>query len=161
MHAFERGEIGALEFSTRLVADWKLSLSPEAFLADFVAWARGPYPGALALLDELRGGYRLACLSNANELHTAGHRRHFEDRLDALFFSNEIGLTKPDRAIFGHIARSLAVDPSRIAFFDDTEANVRAASEAGFAAHLTDGFAALVERLSQLGIAHGAGTMAR
>ncbi len=161
MHAFERGEIRALEFATRLVADWNLPLSPEAFLADFAAWARGPYPGALALLDELRGDYRLACLSNANELHTAGHRRHFEDRLDALFFSNEIGVTKPDPAIFGHIARALAVDPSRIAFFDDTEANVRAASELGFAAHLTDGFTALVERLSQLGIAQGAGTVAR
>ena len=47
---FERGDIKPEEFARRLIGEFHLELSAEEFLQEFVSWARGPYPGALALL---------------------------------------------------------------------------------------------------------------
>lgn len=46
----------------------------------------------------------------------------------------------------------LGVPAGRIAFFDDTAANVEAARAGGIAASRVDGFAALEARLDDLGI---------
>ncbi len=149
---FERGDIAPDEFAGRVLEEFRLELSEEEFLREFVSWARGPYPGALQLLRRLQQSHRIACLSNSNELHTPIHRASIHPHVDSFYFSDEIGLVKPDREIFDFVVRDLAVSPQRIAFFDDTMVNVEAAREVGLSAYLADGIAALKARLQRLSL---------
>jgi putative hydrolase of the HAD superfamily len=149
---FERGDITPESFARRLVEEFHLELSAEEFLREFVSWARGPYPGALSLLRRLQNTHRIACLSNSNELHTPIHRASIHPHVDTFYFSDEIGLVKPDREIFDHVIHDLAVSPRRIAFFDDTMINVEAAREVGLNAFSVDGIVEVEAQLQRLGL---------
>jgi len=149
---FERGDIGPLQFARGVIRELELEFTPEDFITTFVDWARGPYPGARSLLERLRTSHRLACLSNSNQLHTPLHRRSMEPLMERYYFSDEIGIVKPDRKIFEHVMRDLDVLPERIAFFDDTPVNVEAARDAGLTAFEADGIVALRGELQRLGI---------
>jgi len=152
---FERGEIARDEFASSVIDELEISLSPSDFLRNFVEWAREPSPEAISLLRRLRTDYRIAALSNANELHTPLHRQRFKAVIETFYFSDEIGTVKPDRAIFEHAIRDLGVSPDRIAFFDDTPVNVEAARDAGISAFDVEGFDALEARLRHLGLLNG------
>jgi HAD superfamily hydrolase (TIGR01509 family) len=151
VHSFERGDIGPDEFARRFIGEWGLKLRPETFLREFVSWARGPYDGAGDLLEVVHEDFQIGCLSNSNELHTARHRDALGQYIDHQFFSNEIGLAKPDPKIFDFAIQSLGIPPQRIVFFDDTAVNVEAAAKAGMNAHLTDGIDDLKLCLERLG----------
>jgi len=152
VHIFERGDIGADEFARRITTEWGLGLQPEVFLREFASWARGTYDGAIDLLEVVHEDFQIACLSNSNELHTSSHRDAIGRHVDHQFFSNEIGLAKPDPKIFDFAIQSLGIPANRIAFFDDTAVNVEAAANAGMNAHLTDGIDDLKLCLERLGI---------
>jgi len=108
----------------------------DAMMADFWRW----YVGTLdqPLYDwfvGLRPRYRLGILSNSGP----GAREHevvwgLEDVCDAIVYSHEVGLAKPDPAIYALTAERLGVRPHEIAFLDDIEVNVQAAREAGWRA---------------------------
>ena len=66
---FERGQLSPAEWAERFIRDWDVDLRPDAFLAKFTTWSRRVLPGAKELLEQLRPHYRLAALSNSNELH--------------------------------------------------------------------------------------------
>jgi len=149
---FERAEITPREFARGVVRELQLDLGPDEFITAFVAWARGLYPGARPLLDRVQDTYRLACLSNSNKLHTPIHRRSIEPLMDRYYFSDELGLVKPDREVFTHVIRDLDVPPERIAFFDDTAINVVAARHVGMRAYEVDGIAELESQLQGLGV---------
>lgn len=151
VHRFERAEFAPAEFARRFLAEWDLDLEPERFLRSFEDWNRGPYPGAMALLERLRGAHRLACLSNSSELHTPAHRRRFAGVFERFYFSDELGVAKPDPEIFATVLADLAVPAGRIAYFDDTTVNVDAATRSGMRAFRTDGLAQLEARLAELG----------
>ena len=51
---------------------------------------------------------------------------------DYLFFSFDLGLSKPNPQIYNKINEQLPIPPKDILFLDDTEANVTAAKEAGW-----------------------------
>ena len=152
---FERGEITPDQFAGGVIAEFEIDLSPSAFLTHFVEWAREPTPGAISLLTSLRNDYRIATLSNANELHTPLHRQRFGRVIDNFYFSDEIGQVKPERGIFEHVIEDLGVPPQRIAFFDDTPVNIEAAREIGIAAFEVDGFTSLEARFGDLGVIYG------
>ena len=122
--------------------EWEVNLTPEQFLARFTTWARRVLPGAKELLTELRGRYRLAALSNSNELHW--ERNTHELRIIELFefamSSHEVGLCKPHPDIYkAAIDRANVSSPDAIVFFDDVAANVEAARSAGMRAHQVRG----------------------
>ena len=152
---FERGEITPQQFADGVIEELKIDLTPPEFLARFVEWAREPSPAAIALLESLKHDYRIAALSNANELHTPLHRQRFGRVIDSFYFSDEIGHVKPERAIYDHVINDLGVSPNRIAFFDDTVINVDIAKAAGIIAFETDGISELASRLRDLGILEG------
>jgi putative hydrolase of the HAD superfamily len=152
---FERAEITPQEFARDVVRELQLDLSLDEFLDAFVDWARGPYPGARALLGRLPKSYRLACLSNSNKLHTPLHRASMEPLLERYYFSDELGMVKPEPEIFEHVIRDLDVAPARIVFFDDTLINVIAAREAGLLAYEVEGVEALEAQLQTLGVLLG------
>lgn len=53
-----------------------------------------------------------------------------------LVFSGELGIAKPDDAIYAAVTAALDVDASEVVFFDDRQVNVDAARRAGWDAHL-------------------------
>lgn len=148
---FERAEITPQQFARGVIDELQLGLSPDEFLGAFVEWARGPYPGARSLLRRLGQDYRLACLSNSNELHTPLHRRSMEPLMERYYFSDELGTVKPQPEIYLYVIADLDVAPARIAFFDDTPINVQAARDVGINAFQVDGMRGLEGRLLALG----------
>jgi len=93
-------------------------------------------PALDAVLDRLRGRVRLGLLSNVGR----GARERLDAlgvsaRFDDVVCSGDVGLAKPDPAIFRLAAHRLGVAPEACAFIDDTERHVAAARALGLRAH--------------------------
>lgn len=139
---FERGQCSARDFARGLVEDWALAATPSEFLEMFARWPVGPYDGACELVEAVHAVARVGCLSNTNAMHWEAALARWPLLLqgfDDLFLSFEIGLVKPDRALFDRVATQLATEPSRILFFDDNVINTDAARQAGYRAHRVAG----------------------
>ncbi|MCB0430311.1 MAG: HAD family phosphatase [Flavobacteriales bacterium] len=103
----------------------------------------------LSLLADLAKQYRLFLLSNTNEIHLEGCRMIFReitgyDNLAHIFekeyYSNLIGMRKPDREVFDHIVDEQGLKREETLFIDDSIQHVEGAARAGLHAfHLTDG----------------------
>ena len=154
--AFERGHIGPREFGERFVAEWPISLSAEDFVEAFRSWVLPLSDEARALVADLAGRRRIACLSNCNELHWETLGPPVEEHFEHAFVSFQLGLAKPDRRIFEHMVSALRVAPERIVFFDDTDENVAAARNLGIRSECVRGLEDLRARLRALGHLAGA-----
>ena len=132
----EAGRCTPEEFAAGVVADWGLALAPADFLATFGAWVNQPFPGAPELVAETGAAARIGCLSNTNAFQWDAH---FGDlpligAFEFRFLSFELGLVKPDPAIFEAVAAGLPASPESVLFLDDNAVNVEAAAAYGFAA---------------------------
>jgi putative hydrolase of the HAD superfamily len=144
-NAFGTGQLGAADFARRFTESWEISMEPDAFLREWRTWTRGWLPGATELLDSLRPRYRLAALSNCNEVHwdVLCGELGLLDHLDLAISSHQVGTRKPDPTIYRHALAKLGVAADRVLFFDDARGNVEAAQALGMRAHVTDGPAAV------------------
>jgi putative hydrolase of the HAD superfamily len=134
---FEAGRCSSDEFAAGVVDDWGLAVSPDAFLAAFTGWQTSPYPGADRLVAEVADVVRVGYLSNTNPVQWDAHlaRSPLVGGFDFGFTSFELGLVKPDRAIFDAVAARLGVGaPGRVLFLDDNAVNVDGAAASGFVA---------------------------
>lgn len=92
----------------------------------------------LAWVRSLAARVRVSGLSNSAD----GARREEQRRyglsslLDPILYSHEIGLRKPDAAVYRLSCATLGVEPDAIVFVDDRQENVQAAREAGMHALL-------------------------
>jgi 2-haloacid dehalogenase len=117
---------------------------------------KGPIDGTVAVLDELHAaGVPTYVLSNASaETWPFGVERFpFLSRFDGVLLSGEVGVAKPDPAIFDVLCRRFGVRPDTTVFVDDKAANVDAARALGFAGHHftgADGLRAELVRLELL-----------
>ena len=94
-------------------------------------------PEALALAREIKAhGVRTAILSNMPHDLLAYVRREFNwlDEFEVKVWSCEVGITKPDPAIYRHCLEALRCEAGRTLFFDDRPNNVEAARELGMEA---------------------------
>lgn len=92
-------------------------------------------------LLQLRQRYKVYLLSNTNALHLEWVHRDlkknhgitdFESRFfDKAYYSFEVGLHKPDPAIYRHVLLDAALDPDETVFIDDSLLNVQAAAGLG------------------------------
>ena len=114
-----------------------------------------PVPGMADLVAELRaGGTRLIGLSNwsAETFHHAPVAAPAIALLEDVLVSGRVQLAKPDRAIFELLISRFALEGARTLFVDDSEANVRAAREAGLHAHHFSGADRLRAELRAMGV---------
>ena len=135
----EVGQISGEQFCAELAP--VLGVKPAEMRAVLEAFTRGPYDGAVELLDELRSlGIPTACLSNTNEPHwrlmhePASHTYFPFDRLTHAFASHELRLRKPDEAIYAYVERATGVPATKIVFFDDVLENAEGARRRGWRA---------------------------
>jgi putative hydrolase of the HAD superfamily len=109
-------------------------MSPERFLDIFRDWPIGPYPGTTELLTEVQRSVPIGCLSNTNALHWdhQSSRWPMLSLFDFRFLSFELGMAKPDAAIFEAVAGQLPVGRDRVLYLDDVALNADAARSFGF-----------------------------
>jgi epoxide hydrolase-like predicted phosphatase len=137
-HDLETGRIDAAEFE-RLLAAELIEQAPAGGLADadraagmltrMFAGMRVE-PSMVSVVRAARGaGVRTGLLSNSWGLDY--ERDGWETLFDAVVISGEVGLRKPDPAIYALAAQRLELPPEQIVFVDDLRPNVRAAVAAG------------------------------
>ena len=130
---FETGAIGRDDFALAIVEEFGCSVGADEFLAAFTWWPRSVFPGALELVQAMRSHYRLASVSNTNEIHWDRFSNTW--KLDAAFHHNFpsylVGKLKPDAEYFEHVLAELDVAPARVLFIDDNVINVQAAAKLG------------------------------
>ncbi len=90
-------------------------------------------PGALDLLDRLRGRKTLAVASSAlrNAVHAVLNRLGIADRFARIVTGSDVHRLKPFPDIFLEAARRLAVAPGECVVIEDAEKGVIAAKAAG------------------------------
>ena len=149
--AYCRGALTRREFSEQFVTAWGLSLTPDAFAEQFRSWSRRALPGAAELMALLRKQYRLAALSNSNELHWDRNTRELgvTGWFDVAISSHQVGINKPDPAIYAFALERLATRAQDVVFFDDVLDNVEAARRLGIRAFHVIGVEGLRARLHQ------------
>jgi len=94
-------------------------------IADLLAWVA-------------ERGAPMAVLSNDVSEWSRELRRRFslETWIDSWVISGDVGVRKPDPAIFRLLLERTSVAPDAVIFFDDREANVEAARRVGMRAHV-------------------------
>jgi glucose-1-phosphatase len=135
--AFERGRITPREFFKILVRD--LQLNGLTFSRFKPLWNEifRAKRDSVAILRRLRGRYRLAMLSNVNELHWKHIRQKhaFMKWFDTPVASYAVGYRKPDAEIYRLTLKKAKVSPACAIFIDDIPAHVTAARALGIRAH--------------------------
>lgn len=132
------GSIGAItESAFRAAIIDRLALLPDSadeLIADI--WRQ--YLGVankelIAYAKTLRPQYRTGIISNSfvgareREQHAYG----FEDLVDDIIYSHEVGITKPDPEIYAMACARLDVDPHQVIFVDDAQIALEGAAAAG------------------------------
>ena len=94
-----------------------------------------------AFLEALKKEFPLFLLSNINTLHLEYFYRHVRDQhqvrnwntdyFQQTFYSNHLGLRKPDPAIYQHVLASIDFAPEQVLFIDDNIHNINSAAELG------------------------------
>jgi len=152
---WQAGSVGAIsetevraEVAARLGLD---TVQVESFMADlWTEYLGAPNTELIDHVRKLRGRCRLGILSNsfvgARELETALYR--FDELVEQIVYSHEIGVCKPDPRAFEMTCARLDVRPQDCLFIDDFDVNVAAAREAGMRAHLFEDNARTIARIA-------------
>jgi HAD superfamily hydrolase (TIGR01509 family) len=153
LRQFEVGALEPTDFAKQFVNEWDLHISPADFLVEFRYWSRALLPGAREVLASLRPRYRLAALSNSNQVHWERNTEVLgvTALFDAAFSSHQLGCHKPEPAIYQEALRRLGVSADRVAFFDDFLPNVEGARNEGIAAFHVEGVEELTHSLREHG----------
>ncbi len=140
MVRYMTGGITGSQFAQQLSEALDGQYNPAEVTAIHDAWLIDEYEGVGAIVDQLhQAGLDTAALSNTTNEHwarmdefpTVGQLRH-------RFASHELGLSKPEPAIYRHVEQQLGYTGKQILFFDDAEENVIAAREVGWWAERVD-----------------------
>lgn len=112
----------------------------------------GPMPGIEDVLETVRKRYRVAFLSNSNEVHAELIPRRFGalfDKDDRFIFSHRFRCAKPDPDIFQRMLEVLGALPQHVIFVDDMLENVIAAKALGIKAYQYRDAVSLIEELAR------------
>ncbi len=148
------GEIDEAGFRSHWQRRLGLSdVQADELMADYWRW----YVGTLDqhLFDWFAGvrgrGLKAGILSNSGPGAREAERRWgFEEMTDDIVYSHEVGLRKPDRAVYELTATRLGVEPEQIVFLDDVLANVEAARAAGWHTVLHEDTARSIAELERI-----------
>ncbi len=147
--AYQRGKIDEPTFFAALRADAPREVTAGQLLE---AWnsVLGELPmRRLELLDAYRQRYRLYLLSNTNFTHMRRFDRllqeshgitldDFRKRFHGVYLSYELGMRKPDKAIYEYLLKDTGVRPEASLFIDDLEENITAAESVGIRGYRHD-----------------------
>lgn len=137
-HNYDLGRHDGLSFWRQFSHYSGVSFTPEQIdaliEADVVLWTRLLDPRMLAWIKSLQNaGIRTAILSNMVTEVLGRMRRDFTwlGGFTHLTWSCELGIAKPDPAIYLHTCENLGVRPEEALFIDDKLVNIHAAEQVG------------------------------
>ena len=140
LEELETGALAVAEFEPRFAA--LLEVGSERLIDRLFA---GMEPDT-AMLDGVRAvrraGFRTGLLSNSWGDATAYDPALLEELFDAWVISSEVGVRKPDPAVYELAAERLGLSPAACVFVDDLPGNLKPARALGMATVLHRGDAA-------------------
>ncbi|MGA7339675.1 MAG: HAD family phosphatase [Terracidiphilus sp.] len=136
-HAYDEGKLNGLAFWQKICGEAGLRLGAAAIeelnLWDARMWTtQNPAMVAWQLRLKERG-LQTAILSNMGDAVHANIAREFAwlARFDVLVWSYELGIAKPDAAIYRYTLKKLGTRPEETLFIDDKPVNIEAAQALG------------------------------
>jgi HAD superfamily hydrolase (TIGR01509 family) len=144
---YEIGKISDQEFIQHLRKLGNLNVPDETIVKAWDALLLDFPKERIDLLKKLRNDYRVFLFSNTNALHMKTVRRIYNDTfengtLDELFektyYSNVLGMRKPDVSSYLHITNENKLIPSETLFVDDALINVEGANAAGLRGYFVE-----------------------
>ena len=141
LSGYETGKVSGEEYVSGIAT--RVGADPADIAAVHDAVLMRAYDGLDGLFDALAGAsVKTACLSNTNAYHWA----RIEDpqdpaylglhRLDFRCASQQVGVAKPDPAIYARLEQDTGVAPQDILFFDDLPENIDTAHARGWRAEV-------------------------
>ena len=130
----ERGAVTFREFYEHIADKAGYRGSLHDFREIWTDFFDGPVPGSEDLLDKIRAKYRVAFLSNSNEVHAEVIPRRFSALFrkdDRFVFSHRFRVAKPDPEMFRRALEVIGALPHTVVFVDDLIENVLAARAEG------------------------------
>jgi 2-haloacid dehalogenase len=110
---------------------------------------------SIALLRALRrSGIPVFALTNfgTHSFAYAETQYDFFTEFDRRYISGDLGVIKPDPAIYEAVEKDCGLPPEALLFTDDKPENIRAAAARGWQTHLFDGPAGWAQRLVAAGL---------
>jgi putative hydrolase of the HAD superfamily len=139
-HAYDEGKLTGIAFWQKLLRDAGLDLPPgadqELNACDARMWTTQNH-AMVAWQQRLKErGLLTAILSNMGDSVLASIERTFNwlPRFDVLVWSYQLGMAKPDPAIYRHVLKELGTLPEETLFLDDKLINIEAAQALGMKA---------------------------
>ncbi|GGF49898.1 HAD family hydrolase [Echinicola rosea] len=139
-HAFEKGEISAVNFRDEIRKTFRKEWSDQEIDNIWNGMLKSIPLQKINLLKELRKTHPVFMLSNTNSIHfkkveeillaDTGEKR-FSDLFDHLFLSHEMGYRKPDVIIYEKVLEKIGIPAEKGVFFDDTAPNLIGAEKIG------------------------------
>lgn len=122
------------------------------------AWQEAEHPlnpDMMGLVRRLRGRYKLGVISNTIPGMEERYRDQFPELLDLFGVrvgSGDLGVAKPDAAIFLHAMREAGAAPERSVFTDDVRSYAEAAKGLGMHGFHFQGYEQFVADLRSVGV---------
>jgi putative hydrolase of the HAD superfamily len=159
-HAYDEGKLTGLAFWQKFVGDADLAhrldqaAIDELNQIDARMWTT-QNPAMLAWQQALKArGLLTGILSNMGDNVHENIEREFDwiHRFDVLIWSYQLGIAKPDPAIYHAVLTKLGTAPGETLFIDDKQVNIEAAQALGMQAILFSNVAQLREDLIAAGL---------
>lgn len=157
-HAYDEGKLNGVTFWQKFARDSGLSLTPDQIhelnALDARMWTT-QNPVMVGWQQRLKErGLRTAILSNMGDAVLESIERSFPwiHNFDVRVWSYQLGMAKPDPAIYHHTLERLQVAPDEALFIDDKRVNVDAARALGMQGIVFSTVDDLRAQLPQLGL---------
>lgn len=144
---YEKGEINSEKFRDEVRSYFEKDWNDEKVDSIWNSLLKNIPAERIELITKLQNKYRLGILSNTNEIHIDAvygmlkkdfQLKNFDPLFQHVFYSHEMGMSKPSPEIYLSMVEQLGTKPERVVFFDDLEANVKGANSIGIqAVHVT------------------------
>lgn len=94
----------------------------------------------IEFLNTLKADYKLILLSNTNAFHLERIKKisgpftyaQFTKQFEAIYYSHEMGMRKPDKEIFQRVMEEHNLKPENCFYIDDKAENIEAGAHIGF-----------------------------
>ncbi len=139
LHGFETGKYDGIEFQENLQQVFEFQMPTEEFVRIWNLTLLDTPPERISLIQQLSTEFRVFLLSNTNPTHMKTYFNQmaeeeemwFPDLFEKAYLSYNMGLRKPDPAIFQTVLDEQVLKPEETLFLDDTLEHLVSAQSLG------------------------------
>lgn len=143
---YESGKQNDAEFRNFLCGHLDLTISDADFDKAFSALLLDFHAGVYEWIASLKSQFHLVLLSNTSAIHAERFTKvalgpegqNLFSLFHQVYYSFEMGLVKPDTAIYQQVLNEQGFAPEEVLFFDDNVANINSARSIGIQSYLVD-----------------------